>query len=145
VVEFPSFVPESMNLLQLFRALQKQQRGLAIVLDEFGSTTGLVTMEDILGGIVGKIRVATQPQGFVLEKISPGHWRVNGTMRLEDFRREFPPLPDVAEVETMGGLLTHLLGVVPAAGESAAFAGLKFTAHAADGRRVRELLVQKIK
>jgi putative hemolysin len=145
VVEFPSFVPESMNLLQLFRALQKQQRGLAIVLDEFGSTTGLVTMEDILGGIVGKIRVAMQPQGFVLEKISPGHWRVNGTMRLEDFRREFPPLPDVAEVETMGGLLTHLLGVVPAAGESAAFAGLKFTAHAADGRRVRELLVQKIK
>jgi putative hemolysin len=145
VIEFPSFVPESMNLLLLFRALQKQQRGLAIVLDEFGSAAGLVTMEDILGGIVGKIRVPTSPQGFVLEKISPGHWRVNGTMRLEDFRREFPPLPDVTEVETMGGLLTHLLGVVPAAGESATFAGLKFTAHAADERRVRELLVESVK
>ena len=145
VIEFPSFVPESMNLLQLFRALQKQQRGLAIVLDEFGSAAGLVTMEDILGGIVGKIRVATEPQGFVLEKLSPGHWRVNGTMRLEDFRREFPPLPEVSEVETMGGLLTHLLGVVPAAGESATFAGLKFTAQVADERRVRELLVQQIK
>ena len=144
-IEFPSFVPESMNLLQLFRALQKQQRGLAIVLDEFGSAAGLVTMEDILGGIVGKIRVATEPQGFVLEKLSPGHWRVNGTMRLEDFRREFPPLPDVAEVETMGGLLTHLLGVVPAAGETAVFAGLKFTAQVADERRVRELLVQQIR
>ncbi|HEX7569082.1 MAG TPA: hemolysin family protein [Verrucomicrobiae bacterium] len=145
VIEFPSFVPESMNLLQLFRALQKQQRGLAIVLDEFGSAAGLVTMEDILGGIVGKIRVPTSPQGFVLEKISPGHWRVNGTMRLEDFRREFPLLPDVAEVETMGGLLTHLLGVVPAAGESATFAGLKLTAHVADERRVRELLVESVK
>jgi putative hemolysin len=145
VIEFPSFVPESMNLLLLFRALQKQQRGLAIVLDEFGSAAGLVTMEDILGGIVGKIRVATEPQGFVLEKLSPGHWRVNGTMRLEDFRREFPPLPEVSEVETMGGLLTHLLGVVPAAGESATFAGLKFTAQVADERRVRELLVQQIK
>jgi CBS domain containing-hemolysin-like protein len=145
VIEFPSFVPESMNLLQLFRALQKQQRGLAIVLDEFGSAAGLVTMEDILGGIVGKIRVASAPQGFVLEKLSLGHWRVNGTMRLEDFRREFPPLPDVTEVETMGGLLTHLLGVVPAAGESAVFAGLKFTAHVADERRVRELLVETVK
>ena len=145
VIEFPSFVPESMNLLLLFRALQKQQRGLAIVLDEFGSATGLVTMEDILGGIVGKIRVSTAPQGFVMEKISPGHWRVNGTMRLEDFRREFPSLPDVVEVETMGGLLTHLLGMVPTVGESAVFAGLKLTAHVADERRVRELLVQQIK
>ncbi len=142
-VEFPSFVPESMNLLQLFRALQKQQRGLAIVLDEFGSAAGLVTMEDILGSIVGKIRRAAKPQGFVLEKLAAGRWRVNGTMRLEDFRREFPPLPQVGEVETMGGLLTHLLGVVPAAGETATFAGLKFTAQVVDERRVRELLVEQ--
>jgi len=145
VIEFPSFVPESMNLLLLFRALQKQQRGLAIVLDEFGSAAGLVTMEDILGGIVGRIHAPLEPQGFVLEKLSPGHWRVNGTMRLEDFRREFPLLPDVTEVETMGGLLTHLLGVVPAPGETAVFAGLKLTAHVADVRRVRELLVEQFK
>ena len=144
-IEFPSFVPESMNLLLLFRALQKQQRGLAVVLDEFGGTAGLVTMEDILGQLVGKIRTATEPPGFVLEKISFGRWRVNGTMRLEDFRREFPALPEVAEVETMGGLLTHLLGVVPATGETATFAGLKLTAHVADERRVRELLVQRVK
>jgi CBS domain containing-hemolysin-like protein len=145
VIEFPSFVPETMNLLQLFRALQKQQRGLAIVLDEFGSAAGLVTMEDILGGIVGKIRAVTEPQGFVMEKLAPGQWRVNGTMRLEDFRREYPSLPEMGEVETMGGLLTHLLGVVPAAGESATVAGLKLTAQAADERRVREVLVEKIK
>ena len=145
VIEFPSFVPESMNLLLLFRALQKQQRGLAIVLDEFGNVAGLVTMEDILGGIVGRIHAPTQPQGFVLEKIAAGRWRVNGTMRLEDFRREFPALPNVTEVETMGGLLAHLLGVVPAAGETATFAGLKLTAHVVDERRVRELLVQRIK
>ena len=145
VIEFPSFVPESMNLLQLFRALQKQQRGLAIVLNEFGGAAGLVTMEDILGGIVGKIRAASGPQGFVMEKLAPGRWRVNGTMRLEDFRREFPALPDVAEVETMGGLLTHLCGVVPDTGESATFAGLKLTAQVADERRVRELMVETMK
>ena len=144
-IEFPSFVPETMNLLQLFQSLQKQQRGLAIVLDEFGGTAGLVTMEDILGTLIGKIRAAGQPEGFVMEKISADRWRVSGTMRLDDFRREFPALGDVPEVETMGGLLTHLCGVVPMAGESASFRGLKFTAHAVDERRVRELMVQKVK
>jgi Mg2+/Co2+ transporter CorC len=66
-------------------------------------------------------------------------------MRLDDFRREFPVLSEVAEVETMGGLLVHLLGVVPHAGESATFNGLKLTAQAADERRVRELLVETVK
>jgi CBS domain containing-hemolysin-like protein len=125
--------------------LQKQHRGLAIVLDEFGGVAGVVTMEDILGELVGKIRTAAQTEGFVMEKISAGRWRVNGTMRLDDFRREFPALGDVAEVETMGGLLTHLLGVVPDAGATASFHDLKFTAQIVDERRVRELLVQRLK
>jgi putative hemolysin len=145
VVEFPSFVPETMNLLQLFQSLQKHHRGLAIVLDEFGGVAGLVTMEDILGELVGKIHAEVQPEGFVMEKISPGRWRVSGSMRLEDFRREYPALGDVAEIETMGGLLTHLLGIVPEAGVSATFHDLKLTAQIADERRVRELLVQRLK
>jgi CBS domain containing-hemolysin-like protein len=144
-IEFPSFVPETMNLLQLFRSLQKQQRGMAIVLDEFGGTAGIVTMEDILAELVGKHRPVAQPEGFVMAKLAPGRWRVNGTMRLEDFRREFPALPEVAEVETMGGLLTHLLGVVPNAQESAVIGGIKLTAQVTDGRRVNELLVQRMK
>ena len=145
VIEFPSFVPETMNLLQLFQSLQKQHRGLAVVMDEFGGVAGVVTMEDILGELVGTIRSASQPEGFVMEKISAGRWRVNSTMRLDDFRREFPALTDVAEVETMGGLLTHLLGVVPDAGASAVFQDLKFTAQTVDERRVRELIVQRLK
>jgi len=144
-IEFPSFVPETMNLLQLFRALQKQQRGMAIVLDEFGGTAGIVTMEDILAQLVGRTRPLTQPEGFVMAKLAPGRWRVSGTMRLEDFRREYPALQEIAEVETMGGLLTHLLGVVPDVEESAVFSGLRLTAHVTDGRRVNELVVQRVK
>ncbi|MBU6409648.1 MAG: HlyC/CorC family transporter [Verrucomicrobiota bacterium] len=144
-IEFPSFVPETMNLLRLFQSLQKQQRGLAIVLDEFGGVAGLVTMEDILGTLIGKMPAASPPEGLVMEKTSPGRWRVSGTMRLDDFRREYPPLGEVAEVETMGGLLAQLLGVVPQAGEWAEFGGLKLTAHAVDERRVREVLVERLK
>jgi putative hemolysin len=144
-IDFPSFVPETMNLLQLLKSLQRQQRGMAMVLDEFGGTAGLVTTEDILAELIGKIRSELQPEGFVMEKLGPGRWRVNGTMRLDDFRREHPPLGDVPEVETMGGLLMSLLDVVPKTGDSANFRGLKLTAHATDERRVRELMVELTK
>ena len=144
-IEFPSFVPEAMNLLQLLKSLQRQQRGLAIVLDEFGGTAGAVTMEDILGELIGEIRSEVAAEGFVMEKLGPSRWRVAGTLRLDDFRREYPALGDVPEVETMGGLLTSLLDIVPAPGESATFRGLKLTAHITDERRVRELLVEAIR
>ena len=144
-IEFPSFVPESMNLLQLLGALQRQRRGLAIVLDEFGSTAGLVTMEDIIQAIVGEIRGEGEAPGFVMEALGPGRWRVNGTMRVEDFRREHPDLGEVPGVDTMGGLLVALKEVVPQPGESAVLGHLRLTAHVADERRVREVLVELVK
>jgi putative hemolysin len=144
-IEFPSFVPETMNLLQLLKSLQRQQRGLAIVLDEFGGTAGIVTMEDILEEMIGKIRDEIEPEGFVMEKLGPGRWRVSGALRLDDFRREYPLLGDVPEIETMGGLLMSLVDVGPGQGESAVFRGLKLTAQVADERRVREVLVETIK
>ena len=144
-IEFPSFVPESMNLLRLLKSLQRQQRGLAIVLDEYGGTAGIVTMEDILEEMIGKIRSEGEPEGFLMEKLGPGRWRVNGLLRLDDFRREYPPLGHVPEVDTMGGLLMSLLDIVPNPGDSAVFRGLKLTAQATDERRVRELLVEATK
>jgi putative hemolysin len=144
-IEFPSFVPESMNLLQLFKSFQRQQRGLAIVLDEFGGTAGLVTMEDILEEVVGELHSEGEPAGFVMEKLAPGRWRVSGTMRLDDFRREHPNLGEASEVDTMGGLLVSQLGVVPAEGETITFGNLRLTASAADERRVRELIVELVK
>ncbi len=142
-IELPSFVPETMNLLQLLKSLQLQQRGLAIVLDEYGGTDGLVTIEDILEEVVGDIRGEGEPEGFVMEKLGAGRWRVNGTMRLDDFQREYPQLGDVPEVDTMGGLLVSQLEVVPTPGQSVVFRGLRLTARVADERRVRELLVEE--
>jgi len=144
-MELPSFVPETMNLLHLLKSLQRQQRGLAIVLDEFGGTAGLVTMEDILEEMIGKIRGEVEAERFVMEKLGPGRWRVSGALRLDDFRREYPAVGDGIEVETMGGLLTSLLQVVPAPGDSVSFRGLKLTAQITDERRVKELLVEALK
>ncbi len=144
VIEFPSFVPESMNLMQLLKSLQRQKRGLAIVLDEFGGTAGIVTMQDILEQVVGKIRGEGQVDGFVMEKLKEGVWRVSGMMKLEDFRREYVQLGEIEDVDTMGGLMVRECETVPAIGESVIFRGLKMTALAGDERRVRELRVEML-
>lgn len=143
-LEFPSFVPETMNLLQLFQALQRQKRNLAIALDEFGTVAGVVRMEDILAQVLGEVSGGGRTRGFVFERLGPGRWRVSGTTRLEDFRREYPALPHVPEVETLGGLLMSQLDIVPTAGESAIVHGLKLTAHVVTERQVKELLVERV-
>jgi CBS domain containing-hemolysin-like protein len=143
-IEFPSFVPESMNLLKLFIALQRQHRGIAIVVDEFGGTAGLVTMEDILEEIVGEIREEGEEERLVMDRIGPGKWRVSGAVTVRDFRRECPEIGDVPEVETMGGLVTLLFDVVPYSGEAVNFRGLKLTAARVDERAVREVMVERL-
>lgn len=143
LVEIPASVPESMNLLRLLQALQRQRRGVALVLDEYGGTAGIVSMEDILAEVVGRFRAEQTVQGFVMERTGPGRWRVNGAMRIDDFHREHPAIGEVEGVDTMGGLLVRQLEAVPKAGEWAVFRGLKFTATAVDERRVRELLVEQ--
>jgi putative hemolysin len=144
-IEFPSFVPESMNLLQLLKSLQRQQRGLAIVLDEFGGTAGVVTLEDILAEVLGEIRSERSTDHAILEKLAENRWRVGGGVRLDNFRREYPQLPEFPGCETMAGLALHEFEVVPAVGESVTVAGLRLTVQAADERRIRELVVEVAK
>ncbi len=140
-IEFPAFVPESMNLLQLLEALQRQGRGMAVV-DEFGGVAGVVTLQDILGVVVGPILGEGEAPGFVSERLGEGRWRVAGTMRLEDLRRELPQLGEVDDVETVGGLVVRLAEVVPVAGTTWMFRGLRLTVREADERRVREVWVE---
>ncbi len=144
-IEFPSFVPETMNLLQLFRSFQRHPRGVAIVLNEFGGTAGLITMEDIVEEVIGELHSEGEAPEFLMEKVAEDRWRVNGTTRLEEFRREYPELRDVPGVETMGGWLVHALSVVPAQGESVVVDGLRLTASVVDARCVRELIVESVK
>ncbi len=141
-MEFPAFVPESMNLLTLFESMQRQGRGVAVVLDEYGGTAGLITLQDILSAVVGGLRREGEAQGFVFERIAKGRWRVNGAMRLDDFIREYPTLVVPDDIETLGGLVSYLADVIPRTGEVFRYGGLRLTVQQADERRVRELLVE---
>jgi CBS domain containing-hemolysin-like protein len=129
----------------LLKSFQKQQRDIAIVLDEFGSTAGLVTMEDILEAVVGDIRAEGESASADIEQIGPGKWRVAGTTTLEDFRREYPALGAMTGVLTMAGLMLAQAEVVPSAGQSVQFRGLRLTAEAVDERRVKQIMVETIR
>ena len=142
-IEFPSFVPSTMNLMNLLQSLQKQRRGLAIVLDEFGGTAGLITIEDILEELVGEMREEGEQIEFTVEKLHWNRWRVNGTLPIEDFQKVVPELKAVPEVDTMGGLVAALNEVVPKTGESLKYGSLELTVVSADERRVKELIVKR--
>lgn len=132
-----TYVPESKPIDQLLREMQARQIHLAIVIDEYGGTAGLVTIEDILEEIVGEItdeydqeapRVETQPDGAM---------RVTARMPVDELGELFGTEIDVDDVETVGGLLAHALGRVPIAGSEAVVAGLRLTAESLAGRRNR--------
>ncbi len=143
-IEFPSFVPSTMNLMDLLHSLQQQRRGLAIVLDEFGGTAGLITTEDILEELVGEMREEGEKIEFTIEKLNRNRWRVNGSLSIEDFSKLVPELKKLPEVDTMGGLIVALKEFVPKNGESIKYCGLELTVVAANERRVKELIVKKI-
>jgi CBS domain containing-hemolysin-like protein len=139
VIDFPSFVPEEMNLLELLKSFQRYQHNMAIVLDEFGSTVGLVTLEDILNDVVGGLRREGGAEEFVMEETAPGQWRLSGNVWLEDFRREYPRLERADGVDTIGGLVASRMDVIPPVGTVVTFSGLKLKVTQANGRRVLEV------
>jgi len=139
VIDFPSFVPEEMNLLELLKSFQRYQHSMAIVLDEFGSTVGLVTLEDILNDVVGGLRREGGAEEFVMEETAPSQWRLSGNVWLEDFRREYPRLERADGVDTIGGLVASRMDVIPPVGTVVTFSGLKLKVTQADGRRVLEV------
>jgi CBS domain containing-hemolysin-like protein len=144
VIDFPSFVPEEMNLLELLKSFQRYQHSMAIVLDEFGSTVGLVTLEDILNDVVGGLRREGGADEFVMEETGPGQWRLSGNVWLEDFRREYPQLLRAEGVDTIGGLVASQMDVIPPVGTEVNYSGLKLKVTQADGRRVLEVEAKRM-
>jgi magnesium and cobalt exporter, CNNM family len=132
-----TFVPESKSVEVLLREMQARQIHLAIVIDEYGGTAGLVTIEDILEEIVGEITDEYDREAPVVEWLDTGHARVTARLPVADLEELFGVRIDAEDVETVGGLLAHALGRVPIAGATGTVAGLRLTAESLAGRRNR--------
>ncbi len=133
----PRFVPESKPVDDLLREMQLEQTHLAVVVDEYGGTAGLVTIEDILEEIVGEITDEYDREAPEVEDLGDGRVRVAATMHVDDLAELFEVDLDEDEVDTVGGLIGKTIGKVPILGSSCEVAGLRLTAERMHGRRHR--------
>lgn len=137
------FVPETMGLETLLAELKRRKTHLAISVDEYGGVSGLVTLENVLEEIVGDIRDEYDEgeEAPLLRRVAEG-LEVDGRCEIELLEEELGRELDApGEYETVGGLISSVLGRIPRAGESFSHAGVVFTIRDADERRVRLVLV----
>ena len=119
-----TYVPDSKPVDELLRQMQSMRIHVAIVIDEYGGTAGLVTIEDILEEIVGEIADEYDTERAPVEWLGPGTARVTARLPVTELEELFGVTVDAEDVETVGGLLAHELGRVPIAGAEATVAGL---------------------
>lgn len=139
------FVPDSKPVDQLLREMQRDQIHAAIVVDEYGGTAGLVTIEDILEEIVGEITDEYDREGPGVEVLDDGRTRVPAGMHVDDLAELFEVTIDEEEVDTVGGLIGKITGRVPIVGARCEVGGLSLTAEKMSGRqhRIATVIVER--
>jgi CBS domain containing-hemolysin-like protein len=137
VMRDPVFVPESKPVDELLRNMQAELGHIAIVVDEYGGTAGLVTMEDVLEEIVGEITDEYDRETPPVEKVDDDTCRVTSRLPVEDLEELYDVEIPHEDVETVGGLLAMALGRVPIPGATAKVNGLTLVAESSKGRRNR--------
>ncbi|GAA1087231.1 CBS domain containing-hemolysin-like protein [Nocardiopsis composta] len=141
-----SYVPDSKPIDELLRDMQRQRIHVSVVIDEYGGTAGLVTIEDIVEEIVGEITDEYDDEIPPIERLGEDRARVTARLPLGELAELFGTEVDAPEVDTVGGLLAYALGRVPITGSKADYAGLRLTAENPAGRRNRTatILVERI-
>jgi CBS domain containing-hemolysin-like protein len=131
------YVPESKPVSDLLRELQKESTHVAIVIDEYGGTAGLVTLEDMIEEIVGEIVDEYDTESAEAVELGDGSYRVSARMSIDDLGELFDMELDDDEVDTVGGLLAKALGRVPIVGSHVEVHGVSLRADRLEGRRNR--------
>ena len=146
----PVFVPESMSIDDLLHELQRRKVHIAIVLDEYGGTAGLVTIEDLLEEIVGEIQDEYDVEEPMVVRLDDDTARLDGRAAVGEIGDLWDDLDldslleDQDEYDTVGGLLFHRIGGVPRPGDEVLIDGLRLTVESTDGRRVAKVLVARV-
>jgi CBS domain containing-hemolysin-like protein len=128
IIRKPYFVPETKKINDLLSELQQKRIQIAIVLDEFGGTAGMVTLEDIVEEIVGEIQDEYDEEKPTVEKISDSEFVINAYATVYDVNEHLPhDLPEDEDFDTVGGLVSHAFGRIPEVGDSEECYGYLFT------------------
>ncbi|NLF31557.1 MAG: HlyC/CorC family transporter [Planctomycetes bacterium] len=139
----PFFVPETKAISDLLKEFRTQKVHMAIVLDEYGGTAGLITIEDLVEEIVGEITDEfEEPEPEVFQRIDETTVEVDARMYIDDLNDEMPiNLPEEEDYDTVGGFVFSTLGYIPAAGEQFEYARAKFTVLEAEQRRINRIRI----
>jgi len=128
IIRKPYFIPETKKINDLLSELQQKRIQIAIVLDEFGGTAGMVTLEDIVEELVGEIQDEYDEEKPIVEKVSDQEFVVNASASLYDVNEYLPhDLPEDGDYDTVSGLVSDLFGKIPEVGERKDFSGYRFT------------------
>jgi CBS domain containing-hemolysin-like protein len=138
------FVPETKPLRDLLRDFRVQKVHIAIVLDEYGGTAGLVTIEDILAELVGEISDEHPPrEGLMIKKVGENAYEADATLDIDQINRTIGlALPEDAGYETLGGFVSVMLGRIPQKGTTFEHSGVRYTIIDAEPQRVRRLKLE---
>lgn len=139
----PYFIPETKNLEQLLQEFKRKRVHLAIVIDEYGGTSGLITIEDLLEEIVGDIQDEYDQEEALFEINADGSITADARMPVEDLEKHFDMEIERDKFDTIGGLIFHLTGKIPAAGDVIDGAGLRLTILDADERKIKKVCVAR--
>ncbi|MDR7420846.1 MAG: hemolysin family protein [Armatimonadota bacterium] len=138
------FVPDTKRLDELFREMRRKKVHMAIAVDEYGGTAGLVTIEDLLEEIVGPIQDEYDVEEPPIKVLNERTALVDGALHLEDVNAALGINLPVGEVDTVGGFVTSRLGHVPTQGEAVEFDGVELTVERVDGNRILQVKVTKV-
>ncbi|SHI78375.1 magnesium and cobalt transporter [Malonomonas rubra DSM 5091] len=141
VLRQPFLVPESKLVSDLLQEFRKTQVHIAIVIDEYGGTSGLVTIEDLIEEIVGDIQDEYDLEDEWLIEEEGGTVLVDGRLNIEEFEEHFEIEVEREKFDTVGGYLVEHLGRVPAVGEHLVIDSLEFQVEAGDQRAIRQIRV----
>ena len=144
VLRPPVFVPESKPLDSLLHEFRANRNHLAVVVNEFGGTAGLVTIEDVLEEIVGEIEDEFDIEAVMVEHRGPGRFHVDAQIPLDTFAARFGTHLEADGVDTLGGWMVQRMGRLPEVGESLPVDGLRVEVIRADRRRIRSLRVVEV-
>lgn len=142
------FVPESIKADQLFNDMQKKKVHISIVIDEYGETRGIVTLEDLLEEIVGNIYDEYDKQETPeIEKLDDERWKVTGSLSIDDLAEALDiELPEERDYDTVGGMIFSCLHTIPEDGQTftVEIFGLKLTVTKVEDKRIMEAIVEKL-
>jgi CBS domain containing-hemolysin-like protein len=144
IMRAPYFIPETKNLEQLLQEFKRKRVHLAIVIDEYGGTSGLITIEDLLEQIVGDIQDEYDREEALFLVNSDGSITADGRMPVEELEEHFEIEIERDKFDSIGGLIFHLTGKIPAAGDIIEGAGLSLAILEADERRIKKVCITRI-